>query len=329
MVATRTKTYASVADTVRTSRKSLLQEAADIGASFDEQNDPTIFTAEGELREGSLPAVDQHALSVDEGGEDEEIKEELLTESDSEVGEDIATSSDESDLTRDFRSADSIDWEEGQQGFVVPRITAKKEYQWCIPRKLDTEYKFFPDEDQLGPIPDEWLKDVGEDLQKAIYDSLSEGEKKAINRANSMAVIVEVPEKTEKAGKSKGKDIDAGERSAGFAEYLRQMHVKIEEEESMPKKGRSKKTSSKQNAEKKKFMRPDSQIPNGGWFRATTSASGSPSAPPNSPSIPSSGSDDSSSESSSSSSDDTGSDSSDSDSSDDNKKRQEKEEKRG
>ncbi|KAK6996352.1 hypothetical protein R3P38DRAFT_3222530 [Favolaschia claudopus] len=111
-----------------------------------------------------------------------------------------------------------------------------------------------------------------------------------------MAVIVEVPEKTEKAGKSKGKDIDAGERSAGFAEYLRQMHVKIEEGDSMPKKGRSKKTSSKK-AEKEKFMRPDSQIPNGGWFRATTSASGSPPAPPNSPSIPSSGSDDSSSES--------------------------------
>ncbi|KAK6996351.1 hypothetical protein R3P38DRAFT_3329614 [Favolaschia claudopus] len=142
MVATRTKTYAS--DTVRTSRKSLLQEAADIGASFDEQNDPTIFTAEG----GGLPAVDQHALSV---ARIPRIR--------------------ASDLAWD--KICSVDWEDRQQGFVVPRITAKKEYQWCILRKLDTEYKFFPpwfdlNEDQLGPIPDEWLKDVGEDLQKAI-----------------------------------------------------------------------------------------------------------------------------------------------------------------
>ncbi|KAJ7501038.1 hypothetical protein B0H11DRAFT_2275381 [Mycena galericulata] len=137
-----------------------------------------------------------------------------------------------------------------------------------------------------------------------------------------MAVIVEVPEQPEIAGNTKGKGVGAGERSAGFAAYLRQMHVNQEAGTSKSAKNFLRKKShgkgsagTKKKAEKGKFSRPDSQVPEGGWFRNTTGKSGSPPAPLNSPVVPSDFGDSSPSSDSSSSSSDTESDSSSSDSS--------------
>ncbi|KAF7368531.1 hypothetical protein MVEN_00176400 [Mycena venus] len=153
MVATRTKTYASVATTTRTSRKSLLQEAAEVGATFDEQNGPVVLAAEGELQSGSLPAVDQHAMSVaniprilasdlDEhfalyGNQDDEDDEEKLraespTDGDSESSNGASSAGEADTDSAGYApcSQGSVDWENPEGGFIVPRITAKNNYEW-------------------------------------------------------------------------------------------------------------------------------------------------------------------------------------------------------
>ena len=89
------------------------------------------------------------------------------------------------------------------------------------------------DKDQLGPFPADWNVDEGgskslgdDDLEEAIRLSLEDAD-----RVSSMAVIVEVPEDEPVkdklgSGPGKGKGVSAGERSAGFAEYLRMMEQK-------------------------------------------------------------------------------------------------------
>ncbi|KAK6972302.1 hypothetical protein R3P38DRAFT_2811694 [Favolaschia claudopus] len=180
---------------------------------------------------------------VDEDGKDEEIKEEPLTGSDSEVGEDIVASSEDSEIdsTHELRSSHSADWDDYAQEFIIPRTRVKKEYRWSISKKLDTEYKFLPtwfdlsdDEDQFGPIPAEWLKEAGGELQDAIYESFSEGDRRTMNCANSMAVIVEVPQVQRKRYRH---------QRTGFTKYLREIHVNADKQEGASKKARAKKSS--------------------------------------------------------------------------------------
>jgi hypothetical protein len=132
-----------------------------------------------------------------------------------------------------------------------------------------------------------------------------------------MAVIVEVPEgssskKSKSKDADKGKGIGASERSAAFADYLRKQQEKPARDSS-----KAKNTQRKPKENKDSFMRPSSQVPEGGWFRNTTSAKGTPPAPANSPegsdesSSPSSSSDSSSSSSDETSSSDSSSSSND------------------
>ncbi|KAJ7493710.1 hypothetical protein FB451DRAFT_1164581 [Mycena latifolia] len=242
MVATRTKTYASVAMPARTSRKSLLQEAAEVGASFDAQNEAEVLTAEGELQFGTLPAVDQHALSVaksprvrasdlDEylyssGSQNDD--EEGTAKAGSQDSDSVAESDEQDEGLNILCTPDKVDWNNEADGFVVPRIVAKNNYKWLMSEGMDIKYKFFPswfdlseDEDQLGPIPQEWMKREDADLQGAIFASIAEGGRsRGTEPARSMAVIVEVPQKPAKSQRSKdpadakGKGIGAGERGS-------------------------------------------------------------------------------------------------------------------
>ncbi|KAJ7884232.1 hypothetical protein B0H13DRAFT_1890088 [Mycena leptocephala] len=345
MVSTCTKTYTLVAMPARTSRKSLLQEVAEVGASFDGQNEAEVLTAEGELQSGTLPAVDQHALSVAQSPRSQNDDEEEMAKADSQ-DTDSGASSDELDEGFDsLCTPNNVDWSNDEDGFIVPRIVAKKNSLCLVSDGMDTEYKFFPswfdlskdedqqidsipkvswfdlseDEDQLGPIPQEWLKQEDTNLQDAIFASIVEGgRKRKTGPVRSAAVIVEVLEKPAESKQSKrpaagkGKGIGAGERSAGFAAYLHRMQAEGSKKHQKDKKAPNAKKAGKSG--KSTFMRPDSQVPEGGWFKATTSKSGSPPAPPNTPDPPSSDNS-SSSERSSSDSDDSSSEDPDSSSS--------------
>ncbi|KAJ7892509.1 hypothetical protein B0H14DRAFT_3684971 [Mycena olivaceomarginata] len=331
MVSTRKKTYASVAETTRTPQKSILQEVAEVGASFNGQNEPAVLAAEGELQFGSLPAVDQHALRVAQGprihgsdldelvatyenqdaDDDEEERDESPTAGDSESGADAASSENvEDESAYILHSQGSLDWESSENGFVVPRITARK-YKWLVPERMDTKYKFFPtwfdlseDEDQLGPIPGSWVKKEEVDFQSAIEAFIEEVKISSAVPARSMAVIVEVPEEAAAKQSTKGKNVDAAERSAGFAAYLQEMQNSNAAREKHHKKSKDAKKA------KERFSRSESQVPEGGWFRATTSKSGSPPAPPNTPSSSSDSSSSSDTSSSESAQSDPGSDTS-------------------
>ncbi|KAJ7855709.1 hypothetical protein B0H14DRAFT_3645240 [Mycena olivaceomarginata] len=331
MVSTRKKTYASVAETTRTQQKSILQEVAEVGASFNGQNEPAVLAAEGELQFGSLPPVDQHALRVAQGprihgsdldelvatyenqdaDDDEEERDESPTAGDSESGADAASSENvEDESAYILHSQGSLDWESSENGFVVPRITAKK-YKWLVPERMDTKYKFFPtwfdlseDEDQLGPIPGSWVKKEEVDFQSAIEASIEEVKISSAVPARSMAVIVEVPEEAAAKQSTKGKNVDAAERSTGFAAYLQEMQNSNAAREKHHKKSKDAKKA------KERFSRSESQVPEGGWFRATTSKSGSPPAPPNTPSSSSDSSSSSDTSSSESAQSDPGSDTS-------------------
>ncbi|KAJ7434989.1 hypothetical protein FB451DRAFT_1194932 [Mycena latifolia] len=226
MVATRTKTYASVAMPARTSRKSLLQEAAEVGASFDAQNEAEVLTAEGELQFGTLPAVDQHALSVAKSPRNDD--EEGTAKAGSQDSDSVAESDERDEGLNILCTPDKVDWNNEADGFVVPRIVAKNNYKWLMSEGMDIKYKFSPswfdlseDEDQLGPIPQESMKREDADLQGAIFASIAEGGRsRGTEPARSMAVIVEVPEKPAKSQRSKdpadakGKGIGAGERGS-------------------------------------------------------------------------------------------------------------------
>ncbi|KAJ7808641.1 hypothetical protein B0H14DRAFT_3482147 [Mycena olivaceomarginata] len=280
MVSTRKKTYASVAETTRTPQKSILQEVAEVGASFNGQNEPAVLAAEGELQFGSLPAVDQHALRVAQGprihgsdldelvatyenqdaDDDEEERDESPTAGDSESGADAASSENvEDESAYILHSQGSLDWESSENGFVVPRITAKK-YKWLVPERMDTKYKFFPtwfdlseDEDQLGPIPGSWVKKEEVDFQSAIEASIEEVKISSAVPARSMAVIVEVPEEAAAKQSTKGKNVDAAERSAGFAAYLQEMQNSNAAREKHHKKSKDAKKA------KERFSRSESQ----------------------------------------------------------------------
>ncbi|KAJ7823523.1 hypothetical protein B0H14DRAFT_2597883 [Mycena olivaceomarginata] len=299
MVSTRKKDYSFIASMTQALQKSLLEEAAQVRASFDILNDAVILTAEGELPIGNLLAVDQHALSIaqiprihtsdldeflikqEESEEDEEMfRAGLPVLGDPECRSSNAASLEDTELDSavyKLRSKSSVDWQSPGGEFIVPKFTAKRKYN--------------EDKDQLGPIPEDWL-DKDTDVQSVIEASVAEGRKKSSQTAHSMAVIVEVPEKSEGMEEdSKGKNIAAGECSDGFAAYLQEMRKEAT--------GSKKKASAEKKKAKEKFSRSDSQMTHSGWFRATTSKSGIPPAPPNTPS----NSSDSSSSSESSDSD--------------------------
>ncbi|KAJ6501237.1 hypothetical protein C8R47DRAFT_260487 [Mycena vitilis] len=343
MVATRKKTYASVAPRVRTSTKNLLEEAAEVGASFQTGTEAEVFSAEGELREGSATAVDQGALRVyapprirasdleeylqrveSQNDEEDEVKSEQRAESeDSEEGwsDDSPIGSSSGSPQVSGLSSQAVDWEVPEGTFIVPRVTAKKVYEWSRP--LDTKYKFFPtwfdlsmDEDQLGPLPKYLGEETKEnylpeddDLHEAIRRSIEDQLMDDAARISSMAVIVEEPEDPRSnAGVGKGKGISAEERSTAFGEYLRKIEQmkaagssKKDEPVKKAKKARAEKAKShkdkdsgpsgqeeRANGAKKSFMRPSSQVPGGGWFRATTEGSGRPPSPSDSSSSDSS-----------------------------------------
>ncbi|KAJ7764171.1 hypothetical protein DFH07DRAFT_770576 [Mycena maculata] len=300
MVTTRRDTYASVASTPRTSRKTLAEEAAEVGASFEEA---PVITAEGELQFGSLPAVDQNALSVPSSprmrrSDIEEYLEVFQSQNrEDEQAEEVQVQmkNSDSDSEESFESTGAtslelhkaVDWNTPEGTFIVPKVTAKKVYEWNKPVKM--EYKFFPswfdlsdDEDQLGPIP-EWDTAINRALP------MEEGPK-----VSSMAVIVEVSEKTpdksnEGQSSGKGKGIAAGERSKAFATLLKQMEkAKKAESKKKTAAGSSNKKSRTKAGSQPKFDRPASQVPGGGWFGATTSGNGSPPDPPSSSSSDSS-----------------------------------------
>ncbi|KAJ6454846.1 hypothetical protein C8R45DRAFT_1188984 [Mycena sanguinolenta] len=262
MVSTRTKTYASVATKPRTSRKSFLQEAAEVGVSFNERNEPAIWASEALQSESddegentvSMAPGPPRASSPTESGDESDV-----------------SSNDTTDMSFDSfsligeSSRDSVDWDATEGGFIVPHRTVKKKYEWSAADPLNNEFKFFPswfdlslEEDQLGPIPEEWLMKEERDLQEAIALSLAEKQKQvsADSRVSSMAVIVELPEgSTNKAkgeGAGKGKGVGAGERSAGFAAYLRKMQQEAEEG--------SKANHKKTKKSKGSFMRTPSQL---------------------------------------------------------------------
>ncbi|KAF7341457.1 hypothetical protein MVEN_01882900 [Mycena venus] len=201
MVATRTKEYTSVAKTSRTSRKNLLQEVAEIGVLFNKRNEPDIWASEGALPSGS-ELEGAHALSVPPGPARASSPMESGDESDESSSDTTDTSSDSSSLFG-LSSQGGVDWNATEGGFIVPRHTVKKKYEWLASDPLTNEYKFFPswfdlslEEDQLGPIPDEWSKQEEHDLQKAIAYSLAERNKQGAaeeSRVRSMAIIVELP----------------------------------------------------------------------------------------------------------------------------------------
>ncbi|KAF7358805.1 Transcription factor [Mycena sanguinolenta] len=190
------------------------------------------------------------------------------------------------------------------------------------------------DKDQLGPFPDDWnvgaVKHEDDDLQEAIRRSIEDQivEENA-EKVRSMAVIMEMPESVRKEGESTGKGKELRQTREAlplpsiFAKWKRR-RLKMQKQREVSQKDRGKKLTPKEGAEgdrekaakraKKRFMRPESQVPEGGWFKSTTSGSRKPRSPPKS-----SSSSDSSSNSSSSSSDSETSSSSDETSSEDSK----------
>ncbi|KAJ7435398.1 hypothetical protein FB451DRAFT_1464298 [Mycena latifolia] len=205
----------------RTSRKSLLQGAAEAGASFDAQNEAEVLTAEGELQFGTLPAVDQYALSVaksprvraydlDEylySSGSQKYDEEGTATAGSQDSDSVAESNEQDEGLNTLCTPGKVDWNNEVDGFVVPRIVAKNNYKWLMSEGIDIKYKNFSswfnlsdDEDQLGPIPEEWMKREDAHLQGAIFASISEGGRsRGTEPARSMAVIVEVAEKPAKS----------------------------------------------------------------------------------------------------------------------------------
>ncbi|KAJ7182042.1 hypothetical protein C8R46DRAFT_1027846 [Mycena filopes] len=211
-------------------------EAAEVGVSFDELNRPVVLTAEGDLQSKSLIAVDQRALSVAYPRTHAADLYEHLARTGNQTDHDDEGISRESSLTPSDEKHipnSQVDWENPGDGFIVPRNTVKNNYKWLVSGKLDTRFKFFPtwfdlseDDDQLGPVPEKWLKKEDIDLQKAVYASI---------------------------------DIGAGERSTGFAEYLEKMQA----EPSQPKKSKGKRAAHDESKKAKKgktnFTRADSQ----------------------------------------------------------------------
>ncbi|KAJ7080840.1 hypothetical protein C8R44DRAFT_992383 [Mycena epipterygia] len=352
MVSTRRKTYASVAPIVRTTTKTLLVEAAEVGTSFNDTNEPAIFAAEGELPYGSAPAADQNALSVyspprirrsdleeylewfqGRNNEEDESKDRVraespFTESSDEgssvsspygwsagspmagsvsspsqagsVSSPVAGSVSSPLMVGSAGSPLKVDGDFDEGVFLWPRITAKNRYNWSA--ALNVENKFFPtwfdlsmDEDQLGPIPDEWKTGDGtansqedEDLSEAIRRSLADH----TEQISSMAVIVEVEEEpvqniktdleVKKAAASKATPSEPTNGGAtGKASGAKPKKVRSEKDkpESARKDGGGKGPETKGPASKANYMRASSQVPEGGWFRATTSGGGDPPGP--------------------------------------------------
>ncbi|KAJ7228267.1 hypothetical protein GGX14DRAFT_384763 [Mycena pura] len=215
MVTTRTKTYASVAQSTRTSQKSLLQEVAEVGGSFNEWNEPNVVAAEGvsEPQAGCLPAATQHALSVADSSRIRDPSWEEIPGQNcekeiplSDTG-DEADSSDNLSVTSIHSQSSSLSprgivgWRSTEGGFIMPRNTVKG-IEWSAPDRLTNEYKFFPswfelsqDQDQLGPIPHEWFEKEDKEVWAANCCSLEYANSRGVgagSQVESMAIIVEV-----------------------------------------------------------------------------------------------------------------------------------------
>ncbi|KAJ7845594.1 hypothetical protein B0H14DRAFT_2584580 [Mycena olivaceomarginata] len=250
----RRKTYASSAQSTRTSPERNEGEVAECGGRVN-GNELAVFAAEGELPAGGASIVD-NALGV--------YSPPLTRRSDLEEylewfrGQNI-----EKDEGLDGVRGLSIDSPPGSSidspmagSFSLPydiedsskdspldasgdlhvAWSLSSPPDWNVPMR---SWKIPPhavhylsdDEDQLGPIPEEWNAEkynVQEerDLQEAIMRSIDDRNMPGDvpDRASSCAVIVEVTEDTAKRNHDgKRKDISAGERSAGFAEYTRKM----------------------------------------------------------------------------------------------------------
>lgn len=232
MVNTRKKTYTSVAKLDRTPRKTLFDEAAELGVSFGsngEFDDTSVLTGEGQLKTGKAPPVDQNALRAENppglrtseldtarvlglGGlrmeqlvEDKpvshvnEMKAEGLSRS-SPWGSSSCSPSDKS------RGSPQIGTECKAVGFVIPRKTVKPAEKSSI--RLAVDSKFFPtwfdlslEDDQLGPIPKDWecYNDKLDESSSSEDDEIQKAITRSLdiyqpeNRSvSSMAVIVEV-----------------------------------------------------------------------------------------------------------------------------------------
>ncbi|KAF7377312.1 hypothetical protein MSAN_00151700 [Mycena sanguinolenta] len=137
MVSTRTKTYASVATKPRTSRKSFLQEAAEVGVSFNEKNKPDIWASEtlqsgsddeGENAVGMMAPGPPRASSPTESGDESDVSSSDMTN----------TSYDSFSLIGES-SRDSVEWDATEGGFIVPHRTVKKKYEWSADDPLNNE----------------------------------------------------------------------------------------------------------------------------------------------------------------------------------------------
>ncbi|KAJ7226135.1 hypothetical protein GGX14DRAFT_643084 [Mycena pura] len=287
MVTTRTKTYASVAQTTRTSQRTLLQEVADVGVSFNERNEPDVVAAEGdaEPEAGRVPAATQHALRVANSPRIRDLSwysasgkvncEESVRDLPPSGGSNSPDQSGDSGALS-LRSEsfgpilrNSVDQRSTEGEFIVPRHTVKRTLEWSARSRLGNKYQFFPswfdlsqDVDQLGPIPREWLEKDDKDVQAASGDTLEHVNNQGAGagvQVESMAIIVEVPEDSradDAKQPNKGKGVSAGERSAGFAAYLDKM-----QRDGAAKSSSSNKPEKKEKAgmNKTTFMRPGSQ----------------------------------------------------------------------
>lgn len=178
MVRTRTKTYASVAPAARTSTRNLLEEAAEVGASFNDTNE-AVFAAEGELPQGSAPAADQNALSVYspprirrsdleeylewfQGQSNEDKDRDGGSSFDSPLGSSINSpqagsvsspaeglsicsprvGSASSPMDGSSCLPSKVEEDDLEGAFTWPKVTAKKKHEWSAP--LDMKNRFFP-----------------------------------------------------------------------------------------------------------------------------------------------------------------------------------------
>ncbi|KAJ7931950.1 hypothetical protein B0H13DRAFT_2308099 [Mycena leptocephala] len=361
MFNTRRKTYESAVAPAGPSASTLLEEVEAVGDSLGPAEGENMYIGEGQLVFGSISPVDQDAMAsysphrltrveLDWAlGLDRDDKRSVDEQDGVNRGPslmELAGLSSGSPGTRSDSSSQEGDSDSKEGVFILPRVTARLVVQPQFPFNIDT--CFFPswfdlseDEDQLGNIPEEWgMKIKQEEVDEPLHwnDDLQVVPWKAVQRSNeavsSMAVIVEVKTNESKTAtddkpKNKGKGLAAGERSAGFAEYLRKMTEPTEKSDpsglGKPSKemGQSSKNQGpgsgpatqsagwlgKKTAKsgQDRFTRDGSQIPDGGWFKATTGSSKEPPDDSSSSSSSSTDSESSTSSSDSSSSSESGS----------------------
>ncbi|KAF7328230.1 hypothetical protein MVEN_02562800 [Mycena venus] len=250
MVTTRRKTYQSAEHPQGPSTSTLFEEVAAVGESLGpaEGENTEIFTGDGQLVFGSISPVDQDALlsysphrltrveldwALGLEQDDVESKDEQDGVKRGPSTTVIAGLSKGSPEIGSGSSSQEMNSALEDKEFIVPRVAAKPWSQSKFPFKI--EPNFFPtwfdlseDEDQLGPIPEDWAIKIkqeeldkplywDEDLQVAIWRSAQAGGTKTEESVSSMAVILvfEVETKDTKAKSSeqardKGKGLAAG-----------------------------------------------------------------------------------------------------------------------